>query len=133
MKLLVVVTTLALIASTAVYTATFFGVDVHRALPNIWLLHLGMFAVLVLTALLLPKKRNEREFRMRDLLDGYPLALRWLTAALVVFCSVNVAAFEKVCGPGGPLDRARRIVRDHKPRAGDPADYCERISKRSRI
>ncbi len=102
MRFLAFISALALLASITAYSATFLGVDIHRVLPNIWLLHLGMFGVLIPTALLLPKKRGERDFRWGDVWVGVPAWVRWSLAALVVFCLMNVAAFEFVCGNGGP-------------------------------
>lgn len=97
-----VLAALGLILSMAGDALTFFVADAQRSLPYFWLLHLGMFVVLVPAIVALPRRGQNRSFRWRDATAGAPSWLRWLTVLLIVHAFINLAAFHVVCGAGGP-------------------------------
>ena len=106
MKFFAVLAALGLVLSTAAHSLTFLGIDPEQSLPYIWLLHIGMFVVMIPAMVALPKRRVGRTFRWRVVMGNAPTWLRWLTVLLVAHAFINTAARELVCGSGGPTREA---------------------------
>jgi predicted RNA-binding Zn-ribbon protein involved in translation (DUF1610 family) len=101
MKFFTGLAALGLSLSSLVQFATFFGVDAERSWPSTWLLHLGQFVVIIPALTTAPRDpRVQREKWVG--LGRAPLWLRWLMILLGVHAFINIAAFEFVCGKGGP-------------------------------
>jgi hypothetical protein len=96
-----------LLLSAAIDVWTYFERNPDELWPSIWLLHLGIFVVLIPAAMFLPAKAAAKNVGWRDVMKSPPRALRWLTVWLVAYALFSVAAFEQATGgAGGPTHEA---------------------------
>ena len=79
-----------LIASVVVHGAALFGVAVAEYLPQVWLLHLGIFVV-VLPLIFLQPRLGNRAQTWETLKRQLPPQLHWATTALILYVLVNFA------------------------------------------
>jgi hypothetical protein len=93
---------LGLLISIAANVSTFFGVEPMHRWTYIWLLHLGVFVVLIPAGSSQNNHGHQRVFRWRDVFGGVPAWMRWMTVWLVIYAPVSALAFVIVCGGGGP-------------------------------
>ncbi len=106
-KIFALLAGLGFAVSTAAHFGSFFGFDTQQVWPYFALiLHVGMFVVLIAAMFTLPGRPTELQFRWRALVAHAPRWMRWLAILLFINAVFDIAAFQFVCGLGGPRHEA---------------------------
>jgi hypothetical protein len=99
------------IAAFCVHASTWFGIDVPALLPQVWLLHVGMFAVFVPMVLVM-QVRGERDIDVA--LATVPAWVKPAGAILFAYVAANFAYFMYRSGDGSPVEElGRYYLKDH--------------------
>jgi hypothetical protein len=101
-----VISTLAIIGfftSLIVHLSTFLGINPARFGPGVWVLHVGMFAVLV--PMIFDQGRMEKKTFQREIFSALPGWARHLISVFFVYAIINLALFVFLSGRGVPSER----------------------------
>lgn len=103
LTLLTILAAVGLALSVAAHALTFAGVDPQREIPGVWLLHLGIFVIIVPTIFIgrrLSRDNGEVEFWQR-ITKNTPTWLHALTMILFVYTFFNFFYCTRYLNEGG--------------------------------
>jgi hypothetical protein len=126
MRIVVAMSALAgLVLSALVHVAALAGNDVQVRFPQVWMLHLGIFAVFI-PLVIAARQRFGASPSRADIESTMPRPIVWLGKALMAYAFINFALFMYLMREGGPRqDGGKFVVSNHGRvvREITPAEY----------
>ncbi len=96
------VSLLGFLAAFCVQLATVFGIDVEAAQPKVWLLHYGLFPV-VLLFIVVVSWMMQSQRRFRYLITHVPMLARIIIIAALLYAAANFVLMMPMTGAGAPI------------------------------
>jgi hypothetical protein len=103
-----------LLFASAAHLAAIRGVDVEAAWPSVWLLHVGLFPLVVLAVVTASLRKPGARLTLRSFLGLIPLPWRLLLAAALGYATWTFFVYAPLGGAGDPMVHdGRYFFNDH--------------------